>query len=114
MGTHPIFESDFDCLTDLGNEKKHCSLLLLCLLLQHLLLIDQLLPRKMLHLCHFNKWTDQTEKISSRITLLKMETPNTMLNFTTILMTTMMASSVQAACNQLSKLVPMKCKMMDQ
>ena len=42
--------------------------------------------RKMLHLCHFNKnWTDQTEKISSRITLLKMETPNIMLNSTTTL-----------------------------
>jgi len=23
MGTHPIFESDFDCLTDLNN--KNCS-----------------------------------------------------------------------------------------
>ena len=41
--------------------------------------------RKMLHLCHFNKQIDQTEKISSRITLLKMETPNIMLNSTTTL-----------------------------
>merc|ERR1711892_177051 len=23
MGTHPIFESDFDCLTDLNKNKKH-------------------------------------------------------------------------------------------
>merc|ERR1739848_765937 len=25
MGTHPIFESDFDCLTDLGEPTRDCS-----------------------------------------------------------------------------------------
>jgi len=31
MGTHPIFESDFDCLTDCQNWKKMAKLSRMCL-----------------------------------------------------------------------------------